>query len=71
MSTLRPKLKEGIQNMTEDEFFMYMEELDIYTEAKRKKLYEEKMPRFTSVEEIKKYYNGITFEEYEQKYLKK
>lgn len=63
------KSKKEIQDMTEDEFFKYMDELDKYTETKRNKLYEEKMPHFTSVEEIKEYYNGITFKKYEQKKL--
>lgn len=53
--------------MTDEEFDLYMENLDRYTEMKRNNLCGLKMPELTSVEEIKQYYDAITLDEYERK----
>lgn len=62
------RTREEIRQMTEEEFFQYMDSLDRFTTAKRNNRKIGDKPHFTSFEEIKAYYNAITFEEFEREF---
>ena len=63
--------KEDIQKMSDDEFFKYMEEFNRHAAQKRKLIFEARLPEFKTIEEVKKFYNGITMEEFENKMFEK
>lgn len=71
MANFQKKTQNEINHMSIDEFCDYMSEWDRYTESKYSgsSLKESNTPQFETIEEARKYYGGISIEEFEQKYF--
>lgn len=71
MSKFGKKSKEEIHKMSVDDFCKYMEEWEKATDEKwhMQKITESEMPHFKTIDEARKYYGGISFDDFEQKYF--
>lgn len=65
------KSKDEIHKMSVDDFCEYMEEWDkvSYDQWHQQNMKEEEIPHIQTKEEAKKYFGGISFEEFEQRFM--
>lgn len=73
MTNFRKRSREEIRAMSVDEFIQYIDEWNKFTETKwaNELSTTADEPIFSTVEDARKYYKGITFEEFENRYLKR